>query len=64
MSQKKQNSKRRLTFKSWFVIGLWSMTLLGIAVVVAVFWMAKNEKLGPMPSFEHFIVLYLIWLPT
>ena len=53
MSQKKQNSKRRLTFKSWFVIGLWSMTLLGIAVVVAVFWMAKNEKLGPMPSFDE-----------
>lgn len=29
------------------------MTLLGIAVVVAVFWMAKNEKLGPMPSFDE-----------
>ena len=53
MSQKKQNTKRKLTFRSWVVIALWTITLLGIAAVVLLFTLAKNEKLGSMPSFDE-----------
>ena len=53
MSQKKQNSKSRLSWKAWVIISMWSLTLLGIASVFTVFLLAKNEVLGPMPSFDE-----------
>ena len=53
MSQKKQNNKRKLSWKAWVIISMWSLTLLGIASVVTVFILAKNEVLGPMPSFDE-----------
>ena len=53
MTQKRQNNKRRFTWKSWFILFMWLGTLAGVAAVVTVFYMAKNEKLGPMPSFDE-----------
>ena len=53
MSQKKQNTKRKLSLRSWVVLAMWSITFIGIAAVVTLFALAKNEILGPMPSFEE-----------
>ena len=53
MSQKKQNKKSRFTWKFWVILAMWLITLAGIAAVAGVFLMAKNEKLGPMPSFDE-----------
>uniref|UniRef100_UPI0040572FB4 transglycosylase domain-containing protein n=1 Tax=Alistipes sp. TaxID=1872444 RepID=UPI0040572FB4 len=53
MAKKKQSAKRRLTWKSWFIIAMWTFTLIGVAAVASLFIMAKNEKLGPMPTFDE-----------
>ena len=53
MSQKKQNTKRKRSLRSWVVLAMWSITFIGIAAVVTLFALAKNEILGPMPSFEE-----------
>ena len=53
MTQKRQNNKRRFTWKSWVILFMWLFTLVGVAAVVTVFYMAKVEKLGPMPSFDE-----------
>ena len=53
MSQKKQNKKSRFTWKFWVILAMWLITFAGIAAVAGVFLMAKNEKLGPMPSFDE-----------
>ena len=53
MLQKKQNTKRKLSLRSWVVLAMWSITFIGIAAVVTLFALAKNEILGPMPSFEE-----------
>ena len=53
MSQKKQNTKRRLSFRQWIILAMWLITLTGIAAVALIFALAKNEKLGPMPSFDE-----------
>ena len=50
---KNVSKKRKLSWKSWVIIALWCATLLGIVAVASVFLMAKNEKLGPMPSFDE-----------
>jgi penicillin-binding protein 1A len=53
MTQKRQNNKRRLTWRGWVILTLWGITLVGIAAVVTVFALAKHEVLGPMPSFDE-----------
>ena len=53
MATKKQTTKRRLTWKSWVIIAMWSVTLIGVIAVTSLFIMAKNEKLGPMPTFDE-----------
>lgn len=53
MATKKQTTKRRLTWKSWVIIAMWSVTLIGVIAVMSLFIMAKNEKLGPMPTFDE-----------
>ena len=53
MSQKKQNTRRRLSFRQWIILAMWLITLTGIAAVALIFALAKNEKLGPMPSFDE-----------
>ena len=53
MSQKKQNTKRRFSFRTWVILAMWLCTLLGIGAMVTVFALAKNEVLGPMPSFDE-----------
>lgn len=53
MTQKKPSKKRKLSWKAWTIIAMWTLTLVGILAVMTVFIMAKNEKLGPMPSFDE-----------
>ena len=53
MTQKNQNNKRKLSFRSKIVLAMWIITFIGIAAVVTLFALAKNEKLGPMPSFDE-----------
>lgn len=50
---KRKSWIKRLTWKSWVIISMWVFTLIGIAAVATLFSMAKNEKFGPMPSFEE-----------
>jgi penicillin-binding protein 1A len=53
MTQKKQDAKRRLSWKSKIILAMWAVTLMGIAALVTVFTLAKHEILGPMPSFDE-----------
>ena len=51
--KKKGNWLKRLNWQQWVVIFMWLFTLGGLAAVSSIFIMAKNEKFGPMPSFEE-----------
>lgn len=62
MAQKKPAKKRKFFNWTWLapqpwkrivIVAMWSLTLLGIIAVATVFILAKNEKLGPMPSFDE-----------
>ena len=53
MAKKKPSTKGKFTWKAVVIIALWAFTLIGVAAVMSVFLMAKNEKLGPMPSFDE-----------
>ncbi len=53
MAQKKQNNKRRLTWKAKVILAMWGLTFVGVAALALVFTLAKHEVLGPMPSFDE-----------
>ena len=53
MTQKKQSDKRGLSWKSKVILAMWTITLIGVVALVTVFALAKNEMLGPMPSFDE-----------
>ncbi|MBQ8367012.1 MAG: penicillin-binding protein [Alistipes sp.] len=53
MATKKQTTKRPRTWKSWFIIAMWTVTLVGVIAVMSLFILAKNETLGPMPTFDE-----------
>lgn len=44
---------RRLNWQQWVVICMWVVTLCVLIAITSVFMMAKNEKFGPMPTFEE-----------
>lgn len=51
-SGKKPMWIKRLNWQQWVVIFMWTFTLCGLIGVASLFFMAKNEKFGPMPTFE------------
>ena len=53
MATKKQTTKRPHTWKSRVIIAMWSITLIGVIAVMSLFILAKNETLGPMPTFDE-----------
>ena len=53
MATKKQTNKRKLTWKQWTIIGLWSCMAIGVISLSTLFILAKNEVLGPMPTFDE-----------
>ena len=53
MATKKQNSKSKLTWKQWVIIAMWSCTAIGVIALTTLFILAKNEVLGPMPTFDE-----------
>lgn len=42
-----------MTWRSWFIVAMWVVTLVCVVAVMSLFIMAKNEKLGPMPTFDE-----------
>ncbi len=53
MAKKQEKPKRRMTWRRWFIVAMWTVTLIGVIAVMSLFIMAKNEKLGPMPTFDE-----------
>ena len=50
---KKKFWMKRLSWKQWVIISMWSFTIIGLITVASLFIMAKNEKFGPMPTFDE-----------
>ena len=42
-----------LRWQQWAVIVMWAITVIGITAVATLFILAKEGRLGPMPSFEE-----------
>ncbi len=53
MAKTKKFWMKRLGWKQWVIISMWSFTIIGIIAITSLFIMAKNEKFGPMPSFDE-----------
>ena len=53
MATKKQTDRRKLTWKQWTIIGLWCCLTIGVVALSTLFILAKNEVLGPMPTFDE-----------
>ena len=53
MDSKKQSQTKKRSLRSWIIIGLWSMTAIGIIALTSLFILAKTEVLGPMPTFDE-----------
>lgn len=52
MGQKTTTNKRG-SLRRAAIIGMWSITIIGIIALTTLFLLAKHEKLGPMPTFDE-----------
>ena len=53
MTETKSKQKRRIGWKLWVIIVMWLLVICCIIGVYILFSKAKNEKFGPMPTFEE-----------
>ena len=51
-SKTKTNTKRRISLRRAIIIAMWGITAIGVVALTTLFILAKNEILGPMPTFE------------
>ena len=47
------NTKRRISLRRAIIIAMWSITAIGVVALTTLLILAKNEVLGPMPTFEE-----------
>ena len=53
MAKKSEKIRRVKGWKRWLIIAMWTVILIGVISLVALFTMAKTEVLGPMPTFDE-----------
>ena len=52
-TQKKNNPKRKISLRRAIILAMWAITAIGVVSLATLFILAKNEVLGPMPTFEE-----------
>ena len=52
---KKRQPRRflNLRFRQWVALAMWVVVFMGVTAVTSLFILAKNSRLGPMPTFDE-----------
>ncbi len=53
MANKSEKTKRVKGWKRWLIVAMWTVICIGVIALASLFIMAKNEVLGPMPTFDE-----------